>query len=509
MNLWQLLRSRLTLSRTLAWRSIAYRPWRSFLLCAGFGLGVGVMIVLLAVGEAMVAQASQERLVGGGEVTVLPEGIDVEVMTTGGLGGLFFSVPNARFVYRQVLSAPRFADVIATVAPQIEGKLLYLTTSDGVQHPVRASGELPSATRALGALPDIVHGEWNDDDGDRRWSTPTPAELRHDIDHFHTPPLELAHRETWGEWHYFNVLSPDATKWAFISFIVAGDVTDSAWGGQLLVTLHERGRAPRRFSATVPNSQVRFSTRDADLDVGNGAVRVQADGRYAVQARVREEGTDVPLDVNLVVSPVDRVDFPGATLVSGDFASGYAVPALRANATGSICLRSQCDRYTDAQAYHDHNWGGWHGVSWEWGATRAGAYTVLYGRVSPEDSTAGVSPLFVYVTDTAGFVALFRPKLIRYDDARIVTTTDGLLHVPAHADLMDVRGADTLQMQLTIDDAVATDTRRARAERGDGPEARALTRPWFIQMAGEAVLSGRIHGRVMSGRGRGFFETYR
>ena len=42
MNLWHLLWSRLTLSRTLAWRSIAYRPWRSFLLCAGFGLGVGV-----------------------------------------------------------------------------------------------------------------------------------------------------------------------------------------------------------------------------------------------------------------------------------------------------------------------------------------------------------------------------------------------------------------------------------------------------------------------------------
>ena len=509
MNLLALVWSRLTLSRTLAWRSIAFRPRRSLVLCAGFGLGVGVMIVLLAVGEAMVAQASQERLVGGGEVTVLPEGIDVEVMTTGGLGGLFFSVPNARFVYRQVLSSPRFADVIATVAPQIEGKLLYLTTSDGAQHPVRASGELPSATRALGALPDVVVGAWNDDDGDRRWSAPSAAELRHDIDHFHMPPLELAHRETWGEWHYFNVLSPDASKWAFISFIVAGDVTDSAWGGQLLVTLHERGRAPRRFSATASKGQVAFSTRDADVRIGDGTVRVQSDGRYAVHARVREEETGVPLAVDLVVSPMTRVDFPGATVVSGDFASGYVVPALRANATGTICLRSQCDHYTDAQAYHDHNWGGWHGVSWEWGATRAGAYTVLYGRVSPEDSTAGAAPLFVYLTDTAGFVALFRPKSIRYDDTRIVTTRDGALRVPAHAELMDVRGADTLRMQLSMDDAVATDTRQARAERGDGPEARALSRPWFIQMAGEAVLSGRVHGHIMSGRGRGFFETYR
>jgi hypothetical protein len=78
--------ARLALSRLLAWRSVTYRPWRALFLCGGFGLGVGVMITLLAVGEAMVAQASQERLVGGGQVTVLPEGIDIEVLTTGGLG---------------------------------------------------------------------------------------------------------------------------------------------------------------------------------------------------------------------------------------------------------------------------------------------------------------------------------------------------------------------------------------------------------------------------------------
>ena len=34
---------------------------------------------------------------GTSTVTVLPEGIDVEVMKTGGLGGLFFSIDHARF----------------------------------------------------------------------------------------------------------------------------------------------------------------------------------------------------------------------------------------------------------------------------------------------------------------------------------------------------------------------------------------------------------------------------
>lgn len=501
--------ARLALARTLAWRSVTYRPVRSLLLCAGFGIGVGVMIVLLAVGEAMVSQASQERLVGGGEVTVLPEGIDIEVLTTGGLGGLFFSVPNARFVYRKVLSSVGMGDVVATVAPQLEGKLLYLTTSDGVQHPVRASGEIPSATRALGAMPVIAKGEWLDDEGDRRWVAPTLAEWRHDIDHFHLPPAGIASRDTWGEWHYFNIISADAERWAFISFIVAGDVSSEKWGGQVLVTLHQRGKAPRRFVASVPKERVRFSIRDADLDIGEGTVRVLSDGRYAIHASAREEGSGTPLRLDLIVSPTLNADFPGATLVSGDFASGYAVPALRAQGTGSICVAARCDQFNDAQAYHDHNWGGWRGVSWEWGATRAGEFTLLYGRVTPEDSAGSTAPLFVYVTDSNGFVALFRPKQISYDDSRIIPTNNGPLRVPARAELLDIRGADTLRLQLIIDDAVATDTRASLAERGDGAEPRGLNKPYFVQMAGEATISGRVHGRTLGGRGRGFFETYR
>ena len=79
----------------LARRNLTLRPWRSALLLGGFGLGVGVMIVLLAIGEAMLTQARDERLIGGGDVTVLPEGIDVEVMKTGGVGGLFSSTVGA------------------------------------------------------------------------------------------------------------------------------------------------------------------------------------------------------------------------------------------------------------------------------------------------------------------------------------------------------------------------------------------------------------------------------
>src|ERR687896_923415 len=129
----------------LALRHLTHRPLRSAFLLAGYGLGVGVMIVLLAIGEALLVQASDEKLVGGGDVTVLPEGIDLEVMKTGGVGGLFFSIDHARFVYRQLLAAPRLASEITAAAPQIEGKLLYLRTADS-EYAVRAAGEIPSRT---------------------------------------------------------------------------------------------------------------------------------------------------------------------------------------------------------------------------------------------------------------------------------------------------------------------------------------------------------------------------
>src|SRR5256885_16850168 len=109
----------------LALRNLAYRPWRSVLLFFGFGIGVAVMIVLLSIGEAMLSQARNEKLVGGGTITGLPEGLDVEGMKTGGVGGPFFSIDHAPFLYRQVFASPRYRAEIEAVAPQIEGRLLY------------------------------------------------------------------------------------------------------------------------------------------------------------------------------------------------------------------------------------------------------------------------------------------------------------------------------------------------------------------------------------------------
>ena len=486
----------------LALRNITYRPWRSVLLFFGYGIGVAVMIVLLSIGEAMLSQARNEKLVGGGSITVLPEGLDVEVMKTGGIGGLFFSIDHASFLYRQVFGSPRYSREIAAVAPQIEGRLVYLRTMDGREYAVHASGEIPSATRAVGAASEVVQGSWVDDEGDRRWISPTSAELRNEIDHFHVPGDTVANRQTWAEWHYFNVVSQGGKRWAFISFIVGGDVTGTNWGGKIGITLRTQGGVARRFGETVDRSHVHFSTSDANLVIGNSRVTVLPNGDYQVIASVPG------MHVDVTVHPAPYAYFPGVSMGSSGFVSGYTVPALRASASGELCLDGKCEALTGAQSYHDHNWGVWRGVTWDWGASRAGQYTFLYGRVYSPDTTASIPPVLVYVIDPLGFRAVFRPKTISYEDDRTIRSGATTLRVPSRASFSDVRGDDTLHVDITIDDAIATDTRPSSTERGD-PLGSEKAHPFFIQMKGTAKISGRIDGERLTGTGLGFFETYR
>src|SRR6202049_3136872 len=79
-------------------------------------------------------------------------------------------------------------------------------------------------------------------------------------------------------------LSSDRKRWAFISFIVGGDVTGTQWGGQIGITLREQGGATRRFAATVDRSLVRFSTSDLNLLFGDSHVVALPGGDYDVRA---------------------------------------------------------------------------------------------------------------------------------------------------------------------------------------------------------------------------------
>lgn len=487
---------------TLAFRHLGVRKLRSLFLLLGFALGVGVMIVLLSVGEAMVAQSRDVSLVGGGEVTILPLGIDVEAMRTGGLGGMFFGIDRARFLTRQVLGGPRHAGLVRTVAPAIEGKLLYLCKAGPGCRPtaVRAGGEIPSRAAALGAGLAVLTGAWRDSPADSAYVSPTRQQLYDELDRFHLPRRPDS---TWGEWHYFNLVTGPA-EWWYVTYLVGGEVhLDSSsraarWGGRLLVTHRRPDGAYERYAADVPPAEVRLDTARADLRLGASSVR-QRDGVYSLVARAG--GRAGPLRLDLELRPLRNQYFPPVELQDDEFVSGYVVPGLAATASGTICIRGRCARVSDAPAYHDHNWGVWRDVTWEWGAAHGGALSLLYGGVygPSRDSVAGTavtSPFFLTVVDSLGVLQVLRFDRIAYSGAQ---PASGLTEVtaPRRFTLVGTRGADTLRLSVEVEHALATEMNAASLRRV------------FLQMRGRFALDGRVAGREVSDSGRGFFETYR
>lgn len=480
----------------LAFRHLWVRKLRSLFLLLGFALGVGVMVVLLSVGEAMVDQSRDVSLVGGGEVTVLPQGIDIEAMRTGGLGGMFFGIDRARFLTRQVLGGPRHAAIIRTVAPAIEGKLLYLCKARGECHPaaVHAGGEIPSRAAALRAGLDVRRGTWRDVPVDSAYIAPTPQQLFDELDRFHIPRHPDS---TWGEWHYFNlVTSPD--EWWYLTYLVGGAIPTGRWGGRMLITHRRPDGVYERFTADAPPHATRFDTSRADLAIGRSGVR-QRDGVYYLTARA--EGRRGPVRLDLELRPLPNRYFPPVELRDDELLSGYVVPGLAATARGTICVGGRCSPVRDAPAYHDHNWGTWRDVTWEWGAARGGTLSLLYGgvygpgRTGSAGGPAITSPFFLALVDSLGVRQVLRFGQIAYDGAQPAAGESGAT-APRTFMLIGTRGADSVRLSVDVEQALATDMRAASFRRT------------FLQMRGRFELSGKLAGREVSDTGSGFFETY-
>lgn len=472
---------------TLAFRHLWVRKLRSLFLLLGFTLGVGVMIVLLSIGEAMVAQSRDVALVGGGEVTVLPQGIDVEAMRTGGLSGMFFGIDRARFLTRQLLGGPRNADIVRTVAPAIENKTLYVERHGRVM-PVRVGGEIPSRAAAVGAGLDVVAGSWTDSPADSAYIQPTPQQLYDELDHFHLPPHPDS---TWGEWHYFNVVTGPA-EWWYITYLVGGEVPAGRWGGQLLLTHRRPDGRYERFTAQVPADRVALDTARADLMLGQSFVH-QRNGTYYLWARGEGNAGTALLDFTLTPRP--RRYFPPAELRADQFLSGYVVPGLVAEASGKACVAGRCTRVDGAPAYHDHNWGVWRAVTWEWGAARGDALSLLYGGVYAPDSAAAGAPFFLTLVDSLGVRQVLRFRRIDYRGAHPAEGEAGA-SAPERFSLLAARDADTVRLEVQVEHALAS---RVRAEG---------MRRYFLQMRGRFTLTGRLSGQLVADSGRGFFETY-
>jgi hypothetical protein len=207
--------------------------------------------------------------------------------------------------------------------------------------------------------------------------------------------------------------------------------------------------------------------------------------------------------LELDVRPLANRYFPPVELRDDDFLSGYVVPGLAAGASGTICLASGCRHLSAAPAYHDHNWGVWRDVTWEWGAARGESLGLLYGGVyGPERAAGGgadgavTSPFFLTLVDSLGVRQVLRFGSIDYRGSRQAEGAPGAV-APAGFSLVGTRCGDSVTLAVQVDHALATEM------------AASTFRRLFFQMRGRFTLRGRVAGTAVSDSGQGFFETYR
>jgi hypothetical protein len=482
----------------LAWRSLVDRPRRTLLLLVGYGIGVAVMIALLSVGDALLSQARDRDLVAGGDLVLLPEGVDPAVLKVNGVTDLYFTIQQTGFVVREILRGPRFDRTIAAAAPQIDARQLYVGVRGRVVPAIASAGipSLDAAAVAAGAVPGA-----RDSARDREWIAPGPGALVDRLDRFHAPPRGAG--ATWAEWDYFNFVDPATGAYGYLTILVGGE----GRGGVLL-----RIKRPRR---PVEDLTLPAVIRSGDLSETSanqrvGPARVQnIGGRYHVTV------DDPRAHVDLWLAPMPGSYLPPEESAGDAVISGYVVPAVRGWASGEVRTAEGQLRLAHVPGYHDHNWGTWRGVTWEWGEAGGPAGAILYGVLHVAHAARGAAerPAVVFVWGPArargagGFLAAFPVRRIRYSGWHAGPRLAGReVSVPAEVILEASAGADEVAVRIRVRDALASLLGRT------GPSATAATRPAptaaFLQLRGFGTIRGTIDGRSIGFSAEAAAETF-
>ena len=452
----------------LALRSLTAHPVRSAVLAAGFGVGVGVMAILLGVAEIVLRQAKSPALVGGGDVLVQ----------------LAPQVP-ARLVLAGTLQSDALRPRVRVASPFATSDL-YLVGRSGTTR-VWARAGIPSLERALGDPETSTMAAWIDSAADEAWTHETPGSVLRAVDRFHPIPDAPAWADSWAEWLYFNGRAADARF--YLTFLVGP--RDSAGTRPSGVRLQlERNGTLETFtaSATLSESDV---ARAPDLTIGDSSVRLE-DLLYRITLNLTDaRGRRVTGELRLQASP-GRLVPPLEMSGSRGWVTGYVVPVMSGALEGTLNVGDQTVAMNGV-GYHDHNWGFWKGVTWQWGQVQHGDMSVLYGRVFPPPDAADPDRL-------PGFVGVLGPDgPLAYARNVRITETDNGQGQPAR---IVIRGqGPSLNVTLEFNVASAVTTRNTQGALANGVD--------FLQMRGSYNVRGRAGDRTLDFAAAGTAETFR
>lgn len=469
-----------------ALRSLAIRPVKTIVLAFGFGLGVAIMAILLGIGEIILEQAHSPALQGGGDVAI---------------GGAFGSIDNARFVLSSVLAAGRMPQRVAAMSPS-KRSTLYLIAPDRVWA-VSARGGVPSMERAVGDAETGGRTDWLDATSDQAWSAPDPGDVLREMDRFHRQPAVVADfASSWAEWLYFNGQtadgqgSPGGNIRFYLTFMVGPSTRPGKRSAAVRLQLERDGRQSN-YSSTGEVDEKTVLAGSPDIDVGDNHVRL-AGLRYRIALGLTAEGNRASrLTGNLTLDAVRGRSLPPTVLHGArGWLSGYVVPVLSGSIRGALDIDGHRLSLDNLNGYHDHNWGFWQGVRWQWGQVAHDDLSFVYGRVFPPPSVADPERI-------PGFLGILGP------DGPIGVSTDvSIVERDASGRPQEVEitardpgppGID-IRLVLSVDRAVRSDLAMTSSPG---------SRTDFMQLAGLYRVTGHAGDRRIDFTARGAGETFR
>jgi hypothetical protein len=251
--------------------------------------------------------------------------------------------------------------------------------------------------------------------------------------------------------------------------------------------LERNGRLETFFgSAPVTEEEAQ---RAPDLTIGASSVRLEG-LRYRIHLDLRtRDDRRVLGDLSLDASP-GRLLPPLEIAGARGWRTGYVVPVMSGRLDGTLDVDGEPVSFADGTGYHDHNWGFWQGVSWQWGQVQEGDLSFLYGRVFPPRGAADPERI-------PGFAAVLGPDgpLGYATNVTIAETNDASgrptrVTVTARGTALDVRLQFDVESAITSQGTIGSDLD-------------------FLQLRGRYTVSGRAGDRPIRFTAPGSAETFR
>lgn len=455
----------------LALRSLATRPVRTAVLACGFGFGIAVMAALLGVGDVILEQAHSPALEGGGDVVI---------------AGRFGPVDNGRFLMASVLGSPDLAAQTVTASPSKRATLYLL--KDGRATAVSVTGGLPGLERSVGDREIAAASTWIDVPADRAWAKPDSGGVLRAMDRFHPIPNTPEFASSWAEWLYFNGRTADGRLRFYLTFMV-GPATSAGRRAAGVRLQLDRDGTTTAYSAGEEVDAAKILAAAPDLDIAGSHVRLDG-SRYRIELQLPgASGT-------LVLDAAPAQSMPPATITGArGWVTGYTAPVLSGTVRGDLTIGREPIAIRDAAGYHDHNWGFWKGVRWQWGQVAHEDLSFIYGRIFPPLDVADQDrvPGFFGVLGATGPIGFSTTVSVEETgDARGLPQ-----RITVHA------GSQTidLTLRLSVDRSVRTAMSMTATATGTPVD--------FLQLGGEYRVTGRVGDRVLDFTARGAAETFR